>query len=258
MKTTSSPESYRYCALFTSVRMRWNFSPARNVRSTTAPESMFLTFVRTNAPPLPGLTCWNSTIRQTPPSIPICMPFLNWFVLTISAIASNLVESPQFFRKGRQNLRPVFGDDDEILDPDPAAPGEIDAGLDGHDVALRERAARLLGEARILVDEQAHPMTEPVSERLAEPRRLDAVARRRVDARAGRAWLDGREPRELGVEADVVRALKLVGKCPRRERARAVRAVAVDDAARVDQKQLVALDPPVARMCMRLRAVRAR
>ena len=27
--------------------MRWNFSPARNVRSTTAPESRFLTFVRT-------------------------------------------------------------------------------------------------------------------------------------------------------------------------------------------------------------------
>src|SRR5437868_4600227 len=35
--------------------------PALNVRSTTLPDSTFLSVVRTNAPPLPGLTCWNST-----------------------------------------------------------------------------------------------------------------------------------------------------------------------------------------------------
>jgi len=72
---------------FVSVKTRANFSPARNVRSTTAPESMFLTLVRTNAPPLPGLTCWNPTMRQTPPSSSMCIPFLNWFVLTCSAMA---------------------------------------------------------------------------------------------------------------------------------------------------------------------------
>src|SRR5436305_800684 len=49
---------------FVSVRTRGNFSPARNVLSTTAPVSSPLSFVRTNARPLPGLTCWNSTIRQ--------------------------------------------------------------------------------------------------------------------------------------------------------------------------------------------------
>src|SRR5215211_4822911 len=49
---------------------------------------MFFTFVRTNAPPLPGFTCWNSTIRQTPPSSSMCMPFLNSFVLTVSATAA--------------------------------------------------------------------------------------------------------------------------------------------------------------------------
>jgi hypothetical protein len=27
-------------------------------------------------------------MRQTPPSSSMCMPFLNWFVLTISAMAS--------------------------------------------------------------------------------------------------------------------------------------------------------------------------
>ena len=61
-------------------------SPARNVRSTTLPESTALSFVRTNAPPLPGLTCWNSTMRQTMPSTSTCMPFLNWFVEIVSAM----------------------------------------------------------------------------------------------------------------------------------------------------------------------------
>src|SRR5438552_11500328 len=71
--------------LFVSVRMRGNFSPARNVLSTTAPDSSAFSFVRTKAPPLPGFTCWNSTMRQTPPSSSMCMPFLNWFVETVSA-----------------------------------------------------------------------------------------------------------------------------------------------------------------------------
>ena len=52
----------------------------------TEPEPRLLSFVRTNAPPLPGLTCWNSTIRHTCPSSSTCMPFLNWLVETTSAI----------------------------------------------------------------------------------------------------------------------------------------------------------------------------
>src|SRR6266511_3668127 len=67
--------------------MRAKFSPARNVLSTTAPVSTFFILVRTNAPPLPGLTCWNSTMRQKPPSSSMCVPFLNWFVEIVSATA---------------------------------------------------------------------------------------------------------------------------------------------------------------------------
>ena len=37
-------------------------------------------FVRTNAPPLPGLTCWNSTTLKIVPSTSMWMPFLNWLV----------------------------------------------------------------------------------------------------------------------------------------------------------------------------------
>ncbi len=54
----------------------------------TAPVAMLRTLVRTNAPPLPGLTCWNSTIVNGWPSISMAMPVLNWLVETTSAMCS--------------------------------------------------------------------------------------------------------------------------------------------------------------------------
>src|SRR4051794_3491785 len=62
-----------------------NFSPARNVLSITLPSLARLSLVRTNAPPLPGLTCWNSTILKTVPSTSMWVPFLNWLVLITAA-----------------------------------------------------------------------------------------------------------------------------------------------------------------------------
>src|SRR5215208_1955902 len=47
----------------------------------TAPSAARRSFVRTNAPPLPGLTCWNSRILKTVPSTSMWLPFLNWLVL---------------------------------------------------------------------------------------------------------------------------------------------------------------------------------
>ena len=43
--------------------------------------------MRTNAPPLPGLTCWNSRILKTVPSTSMWLPFLNWLVLIIGALS---------------------------------------------------------------------------------------------------------------------------------------------------------------------------
>ena len=63
-----------------SVRTGRNFSPALKVLSWTDPSSILRSLVRTNAPPLPGLTCWNSTILKILPSISIWEPFLNWLV----------------------------------------------------------------------------------------------------------------------------------------------------------------------------------
>src|SRR6478735_1171098 len=79
MNTTSSPESYRYCMFFCSVRTRGNFSPARKVLSTTEPLASDLSLVRMNAPPLPGLTC---------------MPLRNWLVETTSAIGAPGYRTP--------------------------------------------------------------------------------------------------------------------------------------------------------------------
>src|SRR5919202_6564727 len=104
MKCASLPSSYRYWTFFVSVNTRGNFSPARNVLSTTEPESRLFSFVRTKAPPLPGFTCWNSTMRQTPPSSSMCMPFLNWFVLTVSATRGSLAYGHELLRERRQHL----------------------------------------------------------------------------------------------------------------------------------------------------------
>src|ERR1700754_774688 len=76
-----------------------NFSPARKVLSITLPSSMRRSFVRTKAPPLPGLTCWNSTIFQTLPSISIWDPLRNWFVLTdiartLATCRADLLQDP--------------------------------------------------------------------------------------------------------------------------------------------------------------------
>src|SRR5215213_1851184 len=80
MKWASVPSEYRNVILRDSVRTGRNFSPARKVRSITAPSWERLSFVRTNAPPLPGFTCWKSTILKTLPSTSMCVPFLNWLV----------------------------------------------------------------------------------------------------------------------------------------------------------------------------------
>src|SRR5690242_2654329 len=68
---------YRYCIRFSSKSTSSTFSPARNVLSITRPSRMCLSLVRTKAPPLPGFTCWKSTMLYGSPSNWIFSPFLN-------------------------------------------------------------------------------------------------------------------------------------------------------------------------------------
>src|SRR5437660_816016 len=139
---------------FCSVRTRGNFSPARNVRSTTEPDPSDFSFVRTNAPPLPGFTCWNSTIRHVCPSSSMCMPFRNWFVETTSATARGyrkaLADLDELPREAGQDLERVLAHDREILDPDAAEAGQVDARLNRHAVSHRQRVRRLGRKARRL------------------------------------------------------------------------------------------------------------
>src|SRR3954462_8479175 len=51
----------------------------------TLPSAARRSRVRTNAPPFPGLTCWNSRTLKTVPSTSLWLPFLNWFVLLLRA-----------------------------------------------------------------------------------------------------------------------------------------------------------------------------
>ena len=104
MKWASVPSAYRNCILRASVRTGRNFSPARNVRSITAPSLVRRSFVRTNAPPLPGLTCWNSRILKTVPSTSMWLPFLNWLVEIMRA--PSLGARPPSFTGSRLMLRP--------------------------------------------------------------------------------------------------------------------------------------------------------
>src|SRR5262249_42121017 len=86
---------------------------------------------------------------------------------------SNLADGHLFLRERRQHLRAVVRDDDEVLDADAAEAGEVDARLDGDDVASLERA-RILGvQVRQLVHLQAEAVPEAVAEERAEAGRLD-------------------------------------------------------------------------------------
>src|SRR6186997_490651 len=142
---------------FVSVRTRANFSPARNVFSTTAPLASAFSFVRTNAPPLPGLTCWNSTMRQTSPSSSMCIPFLNWFVLTVSATRGGYRsgDCDQVLTEPGEVLNAVVGDDDVVLDADTRTALEVDPRLDRDHVARGQGVLRFRREPRGLVHFEA-------------------------------------------------------------------------------------------------------
>src|SRR3954468_18557002 len=57
------------------------FVPALKVLSTTFPVITFLRVVRTKAPPLPGLTCWNAVTAHSWPSRLSTKPFLRSLVV---------------------------------------------------------------------------------------------------------------------------------------------------------------------------------
>ena len=83
MKCASVPSAYRNCILLDSVRTAPELLTGAEGPVDHVPVGGPRSLVRTNAPPLPGLTCWNSRILKTVPSTSMWLPFLNWLVLII-------------------------------------------------------------------------------------------------------------------------------------------------------------------------------
>src|SRR5438067_2859729 len=112
------------------------FSSARNVRSTVVPARTLRSFVRTNAPPLPGLTCWNSTTWNSPSGRSRLMPFLRSLVEIVIWRIRSRVRSCEKWILGRVGQATVAGGSDHecVLDAHTAVFREVDPGPDGHHV----------------------------------------------------------------------------------------------------------------------------
>src|SRR3954451_20131417 len=106
----------------------------------TAPVRTFLSLVRTKAPPLPGLTCWNSTTEKRPSGRSRLIPFFRSLVLTLIGLVPGSYDD-QVLRGVGETTASFGGDDDGVFDPHAATPGEVHARLDGDDVAGFERSS---------------------------------------------------------------------------------------------------------------------
>src|SRR6266516_2821222 len=130
MNTKSSPSRYRYCISRRSTMASPTFTPALNVRSTTAPFFTFRSLVRTNAPPFPGFTCWKSMTWKSTPSSSKVIPRLRSFVLTL--IRPLLVppsQDDQVPRGPADHPGTRRRHLDHVLDADTAPPLDVDAWL---------------------------------------------------------------------------------------------------------------------------------
>src|SRR5665648_709501 len=134
--------------------------------STTRPLLSSLSLVRTNAPPLPGFTCWNSTMIHILLSYMMHMPFLKFAVVT--AIGSPSLQFDQFTRRGAQNARAVGFHDDQVFDSNTAESVQIHTRLDGDDRVLGQHVIASGAHAGEFVDVEADPMAQAVSEVLGE------------------------------------------------------------------------------------------
>src|SRR5947199_7553354 len=95
--------------------------PALKVLSTTLPDSTCLSLVRTNAGPLPGLTCWNSTTLHSWPSRLRTMPFFRSLVVAtevISPVSVAVLHDNQLLGGQGEELGLGVPHDKRVLDAD--------------------------------------------------------------------------------------------------------------------------------------------
>src|SRR6478735_5537585 len=92
MKTYDVPSLYRYCIVRLSTFATSTLTSALKVLSTVLPDSTFFSLLRTTAPPLPGLWCWNQMTCQSWPSRLSTMPFFRSLVVAMRADLPSLIE----------------------------------------------------------------------------------------------------------------------------------------------------------------------
>src|SRR5215471_20438898 len=200
MNTKSSPSRYRYCISRLSTLAVSTLTPALNVRSTTLPDRTFFSFVRTKAPPLPGLTCWKSTTVHSCPSRFSVMPFLRSFVVATSDVSPGYGGASPPGRSALEDKQLPWGNGcgrgeqvtgcgrpgahhQGVLDPDAAPAGQVDTRLDGDGNPVSKSTGPAAPEHRRFVDLQTHSVAQAVRELLTVPRFRDDVTGCRVHLR---------------------------------------------------------------------------
>src|SRR5580698_5286463 len=179
----------RLSTLATSTLM-----PALNVLSTTLPDITFFSLVRTNAGPLPGLTCWNSTTFHSCPSRFSVMPFFRSLVLATGRL--HALQDEQFAVRRKQGRRrlchrslrhrsqcpgpAVCRYDQHVLDADAPLAGQVHTRLDGDRNPIIKFTRSFVSERRGLMDLKAYPVPQPMLEVVTVPSRHDQVAGGRV------------------------------------------------------------------------------
>ena len=138
----------------------------------------------------------------------------------------------------------------EILDANTRIAGEIDPGLDRDNVPRLEHVGRVGPERRPFVDLEADAVAEAVAVRPAELGCLDRNPGSGVRVAPMHLRPDGREACELGFETERVKLRQPLRHFSHRKRARAVGAVALHDATRVDGDEHTCLDRLIARHCV--------
>src|SRR5919201_2133629 len=119
--------------------------PALKVLSTTLPDRTFFSLVRTKAPPLPGLTCWNSTTFMRLPSMFRVIPFFRSLVVGMGPPGcssrgprtrrAGAADGPRRGARAGHRARSVASVPAAILPPGPGRP-----------TALGDEAVDLAGE----------------------------------------------------------------------------------------------------------------
>src|SRR5690606_28459285 len=120
------------------------------------------------AAPLPGFTCWNSSTEKMSPSTSMVRPVLKSFTeITGFPPQGLLTNHYKIFGGMCQQFRPVFRDQDVVLDADAAETGDVDARFHGDDHARHEKDVPAHRESRLLVDVQPDAVAGAMAEAVA-------------------------------------------------------------------------------------------